>query len=115
MSSLLLALSLSIAVLGCVTYGLTRVVKLILPKAWRKGSRLGKAAMIATPVALGALLGAFALTGLMGLMAFVTTHDTSIDIPTAASTVLGMFSGSFAAQIHGIMSSKIKEVAQKKS
>ena len=115
MSSLLLALSLSIAVLGCVTYGLTRVVKLIVPKAWRQSNRFGKAAMIATPVALGALLGAFALTGLMDLMAFVTAHDTATDIPVTASTVLGMFSGSFAAQIHGIMRSKIKAVAEKES
>ena len=113
MSSLLFALALAIALLGGAIYGVTRFVKPLLPSKW-KGTRLGKGVTAALPVCLGALLGAFALESLTDLLAVVTDHDTTITFGRGAACVIGMFSGSFAAQIHGLVSNRIKKAGDAK-
>jgi len=111
MSSLLLALALAIAILGGAIYGATRFLKLLLPKKL-KGTNWGMALTAAIPIGLGALLGALALESLTHALAVLTQHDTDVVFGQGAATVIGMFSGSFAAQIHGVVSNRIKSVKE---
>lgn len=111
MSSLLLALALAIAILGGAIYGATRFLKLLIPKKL-KGSQWCMALIAAIPVCLGALLGAFVLESLTDALAILTNHDVNIEIGHTAGAVIGMFSGSFAAQIHSLVVSRIKRVKE---
>ena len=60
---------------------------------------------------MSSLLFALALESLTDLLAVLTNHDTDISFGRGAACVIGMFSGSFAAQIHGVVSNRIKRVA----
>ena len=111
MSSLLLALALAIAILGGAVYGTTRFLKLLIPKKL-KGSTWRMALVAAIPICLGALLGAFALESLTHALAVLTEHDTDLELSRTAGAVIGMFSGSFAAQIHGLVTSRIKRIKE---
>lgn len=110
MSSLLFALALAIALLGGAVYGITRFLKPLVPARF-KGTALGKGINAAIPVCLGGALGASVLESLTDLLAVLTEHDTDITFSKGAACVIGMFSGSFAAQIHGLVSDRIKRAS----
>lgn len=111
MSELLLSMSLAIAILGGAIYGVTRFLKLLIPKKL-KGTNYGMALTAAMPICLGALLGAFALCSLTQYIASLLGHPVEMEVGYAASAVIGMFSGSFAAQIHGVVNSRIKKMKE---
>ena len=111
MSSLLLALALAIALLGGAVYGATRFLKLLVPKKL-KATNWGMALTASIPICLGALLGAFALESLTHALAVLTEHDTELALGRTAGAIIGMFSGSFAAQIHGLVTSRIKKIKE---
>ena len=111
MSSLLLALALAIALLGGAVYGTTRFLKLLVPKKL-KATNWGMALTAAIPICLGAVLGAFVLESLTHALAVLTGHDTDLQLGYLAGAVIGMFSGSFAAQIHGVVTSRIKKIKE---
>ena len=111
MSSLLLALALAIALLGGAIYGATRFLKLLVPSSLKE-TQWGMALIAAIPICLGALLGALALESLTHALAVLTEHDTDLELGRIAGAVIGMFSGSFAAQIHSLVTSRIKRIKE---
>jgi len=107
MSELLFSLSISLAVFGGVAYSLTQLLKPFLPVPWRKKTRIGKAAMVAMPVLIGGVLGAFAMDSLVDYLSAMLGGSGEISLPFVASCVLGLFSGSFATQIHSVVRQRI--------
>jgi hypothetical protein len=109
MSEVLFSLSLSLAILGCVVYGITAVLKPLLPTQWRTKTGLGKSAMLAIPVALGGLLGIFAMPALVKLVSDLTgaPEDMMADVSMHAAFIMGLFAGTFATQLHNAIRTRI--------
>ena len=98
-------LSLGLAIFGGVTYALTQVIKPLIP---HRNTLYGRISVMALPVIIGAGLGCFGLGSLMGWLSAVTGGESVVELPRTAALILGMFSGSFATQIHNAVQSKIK-------
>jgi hypothetical protein len=113
MTETIFSLSLSLVIVGGVTYGLMAVAKPFIPKAWRKTTALGKSTMLVLPMALGGVLSALAMGSLVGLVSGLTGGPEAMSMSWWAAFVLGMFSGSFATQIHSAVRSRIKLAAEK--
>ena len=113
MTETIFSLSLSLAIIACVTYGLTAMIKPLIPKTWRKTTALGKTSMMALPVAIGGTLSVASIASLVDLVSGLTGGPAELGVSWTAAFVLGMFSGSFATQIHTAVRSKIKLAAER--
>ena len=113
MTETVFSLALSLVIVGCVTYGITAVIKPFIPMAWRKATASGRASMMALPLVLGGAVSAIAIESLVELVSGLTSGPTDLSVSWVAAFVLGMFSGSFATQIHGAVRSRIKLAAEK--
>jgi len=113
MTETVFSLSLGLVIIACVTYGLTAVVKPFLKKEWRQKTALGKASMTAIPVVIGGILSCVSIESLVELVSGLTGGPEDLSVSWTASFVLGMFSGSFATQIHSVVRSRVKLAAAK--
>jgi hypothetical protein len=111
MSEVLFSLSLSLAILGCVIYGVTAVLKSLLPTEWRTKTRLGKSSTLAIPIVLGGVLGMLAMPGLVHAVNGLTGSSAEMmaDVSMQASFVMGLFAGTFATQLHNTIRMKISK------
>jgi hypothetical protein len=108
-----LSLALALIIIGGVTYGLVAVVKPFIPTPWRHTTKLGKAFMLAFPLLVGGGISVGAIGSIIELVASLTEGTGELDIIWQAEFILGMFSGSFATQIHTAVRSRIKRAAAK--
>ena len=113
MTETVFSLSLALVIIACVTYGLTAIAKPFIPKEWRKSTALGKASMMALPVVVGGVLSCLSVESLVELVSGLTGGPEDLSIAWTASFVLGMFSGSFATQIHSAVRQRVKLAAAK--
>ena len=113
MTETIFSLSLALVIIGGVTYGLMAIAKPNIPTAWRKTTALGRTTMLALPVLIGGILSALSIGSLVSVVSGLTGGPEGILISWWAAFVLGMFSGSFATQIHSAVRSRIKLAAEK--
>tara|TARA_R110002020_G_scaffold26270_14_gene84869 strand:+ start:10433 stop:10789 length:357 start_codon:yes stop_codon:yes gene_type:complete len=113
MTETVFSLSLGLVIIACVTYGLTAIVKPFIPSNWRKSTALGKASMMAIPLVIGGVLSCLSVESLVELVSGLTGGPKDLGVSWAASFVLGMFSGSFATQIHSAVRHKVRLAAAK--
>ena len=102
----LLPLIFSIAVLGCVIYGLVAAVKPLLGDFGKTPK--GTALKLALPLALGAVLGMF-LNELQLYASDLFGAENSSELPMAAGAMLGLFAGTFSSYIHTTAKKLIKK------
>jgi len=113
MTETIFSLSLALVIIGGVTYALMAAAKPNIPTAWRKTTALGKTTMLALPMCIGGTLSVFSMGSLVGLVSGLTGGPPDLPVSWLAAFVLGMFSGSFATQIHSAVRSRIKIAAEK--
>jgi len=102
----LLPLIFSIAVLGCVIYGLVAAVKPLLGDFGKTPK--GTALKLALPLVLGAVLGMF-LNELQLYAADLFRAENSPELPMGAGALLGLFAGTFSSYIHTTAKKLIKK------
>jgi len=98
----------SVAVLGVVIYGVTRSVKPLIPKKWRRETALGKFSILFLPLLLGCMFAWVGLNSLAGYISNLLGYETVAFVPWGARLLMGLFSGTLATQIHNIVKHKIK-------
>jgi len=113
MTDTVLSLSLTLVILGGVTYGIIAVAKQFIPVSWRQTTRIGKATMLLLPMVVGGVLSIFASDSLVDVVSGLTGGPEAVSLGAGAAFLLGMFSGSFATQIHSAVRSRIKYAAAK--
>jgi hypothetical protein len=113
MTDTVLSLSLTLVILGGVTYGIIAISKQFIRTKWRQTTRIGKATMLLLPMVIGGVLSVVACDSLVELVSGLTGGPTEVSLGTGAAFILGMFSGSFATQIHSAVRSRIKYAAAK--
>jgi hypothetical protein len=113
MTETIFSLALALVIIGGVTYSLMAMMKPFIPMKWRKTSALGKSGMLVLPMVVGGTLSVLSMGSLVGLVSGLTGGPPDLPVSWAAAFVLGMFSGSFATQIHSAVRSRIKLAAEK--
>ena len=113
MTDTVISLSMALSIIGGVTYGLVAVVKPLIPTPWRHTTGAGKAFMLAFPLLVGGGISVGTIASLIGLIGSFTGGTGELDVIWQAEFILGMFSGSFATQIHTAVRSRIKRAAAK--
>jgi len=113
MTDTVLSLALTLVILGGVTYGIIAISKQFIRTKWRQTTRIGKATMLLLPMVIGGVLSVVACDSLVELVSGLTGGPTEVSLGTGAAFILGMFSGSFATQIHSAVRSRIKYAAAK--
>ncbi len=113
MTDTVLSLSLTLVLLGGVTFGAVAIVKQLIRYEWRSTTRLGRATMLLLPMIVGGLLSVVSTDSLMELVSTLTGGPKQLSVGSGAAFIIGMFSGTFATQIHTAIRSRIKYAAAK--
>jgi hypothetical protein len=113
MTDTVLSLSLTLVLLGGVTFGAVAIVKQLIRAEWRSTTRLGRATMLLLPMVVGGLLSVVGTDSLMELVSTLTGGPKQLSVGSGAAFIIGMFSGTFATQIHAAIRSRIKYAAAK--
>lgn len=113
MTDTILSLSLTLVLLGGVTFGAVAIVKQLIRYEWRSTTRLGRATMLLLPMVVGGLLSVIGTDSLMELVSTLTGGPKQLSVGSGAAFIIGMFSGTFATQIHAAIRSRIKYAAAK--
>tara|TARA_Y100001973_G_C5206208_1_gene341687 strand:- start:3893 stop:4264 length:372 start_codon:yes stop_codon:yes gene_type:complete len=113
MTDTVLSLALTLVILGGVTYGIVAFSKQLIRASWRQTTRIGRATMLLLPMLVGGLLSAVSCESLIEVVSGLTGGPKKVSLGVGAAFLLGMFSGSFATQIHSAVRSRIKFAAAK--
>jgi hypothetical protein len=101
----ILALSGALGLLGVAIYGALQIVKAGVPARLRKETGLGRAAMKAAPLVLGAAL--CAIPGVVSGLANI--FGDLPELEASARVVLGLVAGATATTTHSIMRKRLSE------